>query len=64
MIHKILAISSDISLKMIQVRYKYTAHKKIMTGFACCGFDPYGAIISTGRYQKTLEFKSAKYVLF
>ena len=42
---------------------KYNAHKKFMNGFACRGFDPYGVIISTGRCQKTLEYKSAKEVL-
>ena len=38
----------------------YTAHKKFMNGFACRGFDPYFAIISTNRCQKTLVCKSAK----
>ena len=31
----------------------YTARKKIMNDFACHGFDPYGAIISKVRCQKT-----------
>ena len=38
----------------------FTAHKKFMNGFACRGFDPYGAIISAGRCQETLVCKSAK----
>ena len=38
----------------------YTAHKKFMNGFACRGFDPYVAIISTSRCQKTPVCKSAK----
>ena len=38
----------------------YTAHKKFMNGFACRGFHPCGAIISTSRCQKTLISKSAK----
>ena len=41
-------------------RSQYTAHKKFMNGFACRGLGPYGAIISTGRCQKTLVCKSAK----
>ena len=39
---------------------KYTAHKKFMNGFACRGFDPYVAIISTSRCQKTPVCKSAE----
>ena len=39
---------------------KYTAHKNFMSGFACRGFDPYVAIISTSRCQKTPVCKSAK----
>ena len=39
---------------------KYTAHKKFMNGFACRGFDPYVAIISTSRCQKTPVCRSAK----
>ena len=38
----------------------YTAHKKFMNGFAWRGFDNCGAVISTGRCQKTLVCKSAK----
>ena len=38
----------------------YTAHKKFMNGVACRGFDPYVAIISTSRCQKTPVCKSAK----
>ena len=38
----------------------YTAHKKFMNGFACRGFDPCVAIISTSRCQKTSVCKSAK----
>ena len=48
---------------MIQ-RSLYTAHEKFMNGFACRGFGSYGAIISTGRCPKTLEYKSTKQVLF
>ena len=33
-----------------------------MNGSACRGFDPYGAIISTGRWLKTLVYESAKQV--
>ena len=42
----------------------YTAHKKFMNGFAWRGCDPYGAIISTGRCQKTPEYKSANKFCF
>ena len=38
----------------------YTAHKKFMNGFACRGFDPYVAIISTSRCQKTPVYKLAQ----
>ena len=38
----------------------YTAHKKFMNVFACHGFDPYVAIISTSRCQKTPVCKSVK----
>ena len=41
----------------------YIAYKKFMNGCACRRFDPYGAIISTGRCKKIPVFKSAKYVL-
>ena len=40
--------------------YIYTAHKKFMNGFACHRFNPYGAIISTGRRQKITACKSTK----
>ena len=42
----------------------YTAQKKFMNGLACRGFDPYSAIISKRRCQKTVAYKSAKYILF
>ena len=38
----------------------YTAHEKFMNDFACHGFDPYVAIISTSRCQKTPVCKSPK----
>ena len=38
----------------------YTAHKKFMNGFACRGLDPYVAVISTSRCQKTPVCKPAK----
>ena len=38
----------------------YTAHKKFMKGFACREFHLYGAIMSTGRCQKTIVCKLAK----
>ena len=41
-------------------KYTYTAHKKFMNGFASRGFDPYVAIISTSRCEKTPVCKSAK----
>ena len=44
----------------MSVCIKYTAHKKFMNGFACRGFDPYGAIISTARCQEILVCKSSK----
>ena len=37
---------------------KYTANKKFMNSFVCRGYDPCGAIISTGHYQKTHVYKS------
>ena len=40
--------------------HAYTAHKKFMNGFACHRFNPYGAIISTGRRQKITAYKSTK----
>ena len=55
-----LVINSSINIDMKVARYKYTAHKKFMNGFACRGFDPYVAIISTSRCQKTPVCKSAK----
>ena len=45
-------------------RSRYTAHKKFMNSFGCHGYDPYGAIISTGQCQKTFVYKSARLVLF
>ena len=37
-----------------------SVHKKFMNDFACREFDPYVAIISTSRCQKTPVCKSAK----
>ena len=56
-----------ITFMTMQVKFRphiiYTTHKAFMNGFACSGFDLYGAIISTGPWQKTLVYKSAKKVL-
>ena len=38
----------------------YNTHKTFMNSLGCRGYDPYGAIISTGHCQKTLGYKSAK----
>ena len=38
----------------------YTAHKKITNSIGCHGYDPYSAILSTGRCQDTLVYKSAE----
>ena len=38
----------------------YTAHKMFTNSFGSRTYDPHGAIISKGRCQKTLVYKSAK----
>ena len=54
----------DWFVSYLSKRTRYTAHTKFMNSFGCHGYDPYGAIISTGQCQKTFVYKSAKLVLF
>ena len=42
----------------------YTAHKNLWTVFACCGFDPYGGIISTIAVRKPLYVNHLKKFCF
>ena len=54
----------DWFVSYLSERSRYTTHKKFMNSFGCHGYDPYGAIISTGQCKKTFVYKSAKLVLF
>ena len=53
-------LATKININLLRPSDAYTAHKKFMNGFACRVFDPYVAIISTSRCQKTPVCKSAK----